>query len=179
MFLGNVLTSVVGAVVAVMIGSGSAAIIGVPLAFGLCWLPARRLVRVAPLAWLRRMSPFGLAFLMTAALMASCVFFIAARGALESHQLRYYWTVKVIAIFLALAASVSLTTIWEEWTIWRLSSRPEGTNFFVSTLRANLYVLILILAIPAALILPKRLKSPDFLAKRPTVLVVQASPASH
>ena len=31
--------------------------------------------------------------------------------------------------FLALFASMTLTTVWEEWGIWRLSSRPDGTGF--------------------------------------------------
>jgi hypothetical protein len=91
---------------------------------------------------------------------------MVAQEAITTHQLPLYWTLKVTAIFLALLASVGLTTIWEEWAIWQLSSRPAGRRFFASVLRTNLYVLILVMAVPAALILPKRLKSPDFLAKR-------------
>ena len=102
---------------------------------------------------------------MTVAFLASCVLFAVAQEAISTHQLPLYWTLKVTAIFLALFASVGLTTIWEEWAIWRLSSRPAGGTFFASVLRTNLYVLILVMAVPAALILPKRLKSPDFLAK--------------
>jgi len=46
MFLGNVLTSFVGLVVAMMIASApSAWFIGVPVVCFLCWLPARRLVK--------------------------------------------------------------------------------------------------------------------------------------
>jgi hypothetical protein len=103
---------------------------------------------------------------MTGALLASCVLFTVGQTAISTHQLLLYWVIKVVAIFLALFASVGLTTIWEEWAIWRLSSRPAGVGFFPSVLRTNLYVLILVMAVPAALILPKRLKSPDFLAKR-------------
>src|SRR5579863_1002879 len=44
MFLGNVLTSFVGILVGVMIGSApSFWLIGVPIAYFLCWLPSRRL----------------------------------------------------------------------------------------------------------------------------------------
>lgn len=60
--------------------------------------------------------------------------------------------------------------------IWRLSSRPEGTAFFTSVLRTNLYVLVLVLAVPAAIMLPKRLTSPDFLAKRTQQVVAEAAP---
>jgi len=80
-----------------------------------------------------------------------------------------YWSIKLVAVFLALLPSVILTTVWEEWVIWRLSSRPEGTAYFTSVLRTNLYVLVLVMAVPAVIILPRRLKSPDFLAKQPAV----------
>src|SRR5215469_16138274 len=100
------------------------------------------------------------------------------RGALQTHQLVLYWIVKLAAIFLALLASVALTTVWEEWVIWRLSSRPKGTEFFAPVLRATLYVVLLVMAVAAAFILPKRLKSPDFLARRHSTVVAQMT-ASH
>ena len=167
MFLGNVLTSLVGLLVAVMIASAPIFwLIGVPVVCSLCWLPSGRLVKAAPLAWLARISPAALAATMTSAMVASCILFMAGRGALEGHQHALYWTIKLAAIFLALFASITLSTVWEEWVIWRLSSRPEGTGFFAAALRANLYVLLLVMAVPAAMILPKRLQSPDFTAHR-------------
>src|SRR5260370_16941304 len=78
-----------------------------------------------------------------------------------------YWITKLIAIFLALLASVTLTTVWEEWVIWRLSSRPEGAGFFGSVLRTNLYVLILVMAVPARLLPPQPFKTPPFLPPPP------------
>src|SRR5208283_1723727 len=99
--------------------------------------------------------------------------------AITSHHLMLYWSIKILAIFLALLASVTLTTIWEEWVIWRLSSRPEGRGFFASVLRTNLYVLVMVMAVPAVIILPKRLKSHDFLAKRHSGVAVQTSAESH
>jgi len=166
MLLGNVLTSFVGLVIAVMIASAPALwLIAVPLVCGLCWIPSRRLVKAAPLTWLARISPVVLAGLMTGAMVASCIFFMAGQGALEAHQHALYWTIKLAAIFLALFPSVTMTTVWEEWAIWRLSSRPEGTRYFATVLRANLYVLLLVMLVPALMILPKRLHSPDFIAK--------------
>jgi hypothetical protein len=108
---------------------------------------------------------------MTIALLASCILFMAGQSAISTHQLMLYWTIKLAAIFMALLASVTLTTVWEEWVIWRLSSRPANIGFFGSVLRTNLYVLVLVMAVPALLILPKRLKSPDFLAKRANTAV--------
>jgi len=179
MFLGNVLTSLVGLLAAVMIASSVGIwLIGVPLVCFLCWLPSRRLVKVAPLRWLGRTSPAILAGIMTTALLASCILFGAGRGALETRQLLLYWIVKLAAILLALFASVTLTTVWEEWVIWRLSSRPEGTDYFAPVLRSTLYVVLLVMAVAAAFILPKRLKSPDFFARRHSNTVAQmtASP---
>lgn len=176
MFLGNVLTSFVGLLVALMIASApSFWLIGVPVVCSLCWLPSRRLVKAAPLAWLGQMSPGALAAAMTGAMVASCILFMAGRGALEAHQHALYWTIKLAAIFLALFASITLSTVWEEWVIWRLSSRPEGTGFFAAALRANLYVLLLVMAVPAVLILPKRLRSPDFYAHRHHTAVSQTT----
>jgi len=83
------------------------------------------------------------------------------------------------AIFAALLASITLTAIWEEWVIWRLSSRPAGAGFFAAVLRANLYVLLLIMIVPAVLILPKRLRSPEFTAHRHNARVTQASNSAH
>src|SRR5215472_16779426 len=103
MFLGNVLTSFVGLLVAVMIASSPMIwFIGVPLGCFLCWLPSRRLVEVAPVRWLGRTSPGLIAGIMTRALLGSCILFTAGRGALETHQLMLYWLVKLAAIFLAL-----------------------------------------------------------------------------
>jgi hypothetical protein len=167
MFLGNVLTSFVGLLVAVMIASSPGIwLIGVPLVYALCWLPSRRLIKATPSAWLARTPPTALAGIMTCALLASCILFMAGRGALEAHQLVLYWFIKFAAIFLALLASMTLTTVWEEWVIWRLSSHPDGTGFFASVLRANLYVLLLVMLVPAVLIFPKRLHSPDFITQR-------------
>lgn len=180
MFLGNVLTSFVGLLVAMMIASGAGIwVVGVPLVCFLCWLPSRRLVKAAPLAWLARISPASLAVILTSAMLASCILFMAGQGAIRTHQLMLYWIIKLAAIFSALLASITLTTVWEEWVIWRLSSRPEGNGFFASVLRTNLYVLLLVMAVPAVLILPKRLKSPDFLARQPSAVVGQANASSR
>jgi hypothetical protein len=179
MFLGNVLTSFVGLVVAVMIASAPAFwLVAVPLVCGLCWVPSRRLVKAAPLTWLASIPPAVLAALMTGAMVASCIFFMAGQGALEAHQHALYWIIKLTAIFLALLPSVTMTTVWEEWAIWRLSSRPEGTRYFATVLRANLYVLLLVMLVPALMILPKRLHSRDFIAQKHNTVSSQTGSSS-
>lgn len=176
MFLGNVLTSLVGVLVGVMIASGPGVwLVGVPVVFFLCWLTSRRFVDAAPLEWIAKMPPLVLATLMTILLLASCVLFASSQEAIRTHQLALYWIIKFTAIAFALLASLTLTTVWEEWIIWRLSSRPKGAGFFPTVLRANLYVLVGVMMVPAILILPKRLRSPDFLAKHPSITVGQSS----
>ena len=180
MFIGNVLTSFIGLFVAVMIASApSFWLIGVPAVCLACWLPSRRLVKAAPLAWLARMSPAAVAGIMTGAMVASCVLFMVGQGALEAHDHLVYWTIKLAAILLALFASITLTTVWEEWVIWRLSSRPEGMGFFAAAIRANLYVLLMVMAVPAVKILPKRLKSPDFVAHRYNPVATRTTPTDR
>jgi hypothetical protein len=180
MFLGNVLTSFVGVLVAVMIASSPLIwLVGVPVVYFLCWLPSRRLVRAAPLAWLARTSPAALAAIMTCALLASCILFMVGREAIETHELVLYWIIKLAATSLALFASMTLTTVWEEWVIWRLSAQPDGTGFFATALRANLYVLLLVMLVPAVLILPKRIKSPDFTAHRHNTVAHQTTDSYH
>jgi hypothetical protein len=174
MLAGNVLTSVVGLVAAAMIGGAGVWLIGVPIVFVLCWIPARRLITVAPRPWLARRSPGGVAALMTTALVASCFLFMMGQGAILANRLALYWAIKLVAVYLALIASIALTTIWEEWTIWKLTAPAEEMAFFVPVLRSNLYVLVLVMAVAAGLMLPKRLKSPDFLAKRAHATVAQA-----
>jgi len=179
MLLGNVLTTFVGVLAAVMIASSPGTwLIGVPIVYFLCWPPSRRLVKAAPLAWLARTSPAVLAGIMTSALLASCILFMVGQGALGTNKFVLFWIIQLAAIFLALVASMTLTTVWEEWVIWRLSSRPDGTGFFASALRANLYVLLLLMLVPAALILPKRLHSPGFLAQTHNAVASQRA-ASH
>ena len=140
-------------------------LIGIPIVYVLCWLPARRLVQIAPQPWLARRTPSAVAALMTAALVASCLLFMAGQGALMADRLAFYWVIKLTAVYLALVASITLTAVWEEWAIWRLMARPPGTAFFATVLRSNVYVLLVVMAVAAALMLPRRLKSPDFLAK--------------
>jgi hypothetical protein len=176
MFLGNVLTSFIGLLVAVMIASSPVIwLAGVPVVAFLCWLPSRRLVAAAPISWVGRTSAGAIAAIMTSAFVLSCILFVVGQGALNSHERALYWTIKLAAIFLALFASMTLTSVWEEWVIWRLSSRPTGAGFFASVLRTNLYVLLFVMAVPAVLIFPKRLQSPDFFAKRHTTV---ANPAT-
>ena len=173
MFLGNIVTSFIGLIAAAMIGSGGVWAIGVPIVFFLSWWPARRIVAAKPGSWFTRMSPGGIATLLTAALCVSCIFFSIGQAAILANRLALYWIIKLLAVYIALVASIALTATWEEWAIWRLAAKPENTAYFGAVIRANVYVLVFIMAFGAVIMLPRRLKSPDFLTKRHPVRLVQ------
>ena len=165
MVAGNILTTVVGIIVATMIGSGAAWIVGVPLVWLLCWLPSKRAVDISSRTWIHNLGPGFVAFLMTGALVISCFLFMLGQGAILTNRLITYWLIKFVAVYLALLVSILLSAFWEEWVVWRLSRLPESETFTTPVLRANLYVLLLMMAVAAAMMLPKRLKSPDFLVR--------------
>ena len=146
MIAGNALTTIIGAVAAVMMGSGVLLLLGIGVAWALAVLPARRLITAATRPWLRHFSPGALAGLMALALALSCVLFSVAQMGAFADQLWLYWAVKLTAIYLALVVSIILTAFSEEWVIWRLASYPEQHNAFVKpVIRANLLVLLAVM----------------------------------
>jgi hypothetical protein len=162
MLAGNILTTFIGGLVAVMMGSGGMMLIGAVIAFALCWLPARRIPSIVPRAPL---SPGGAAFLMTLGLVVSAFLFAVSPVALLENNYAAYWIIKLFAVYTALIVSIALTSLWEEWTIWKFSRQPKEFTAFISpVVRANIYVLLGASLYGAALMLPKRLSSPDFLA---------------
>jgi hypothetical protein len=165
MFAGNLLTTFIGLLAAGLIGTVPMAwFMTAPIVWVLCIPAARRLTRAAPSPWIARLRPSGIAALMTGALVASCLLFGFAQGSINSHRLDLYWALKIAAIYLALLASITLTALWEEWTVWRLSrSEPTDSAFVQPAIRSNLIVFFGIALYGAIIILPSRLKSADFL----------------
>lgn len=163
MLIGNILTSAVGLLAAGILASGILWLFGIPIVWLLCLFPSRRLVGEAPRPWLAGRSAALVATLMTLTFALSCVFFIGAMVNIGD-RLTLYWVFKLAAVYCALVASLALTTVWEEWVVWKCASRPAGTHYFASVLRTNVYVLLVLMAVAAAFMLPRRLQSPDFLA---------------
>jgi len=169
MLFANVLSSVVGFISAALIASW-VWLIGVPIVWGLCLLPAKRLLAAAPYPWLARGSPGTVAAFMTFALMVSCFLFVFGEQAVSANAWLVYWILKFLAIYLALMVSITLSAFWEEWLIWRLSFRPATDVSFVGpVIRANLLVLLCLMIFAASIILPKRLKAPHFLVTSDTI----------
>ena len=161
MFLGNILTTIVGVLAMLMLTSPQLFIIGIPVVFLLCWIPARRIPQLVPQ---RRFSAGGAAALMTAGLILSCVLFLVAQGAIYKNEYALYWAIKLVAVYAAMIVSIALTSLWEEWVVWKLSRRPPADRAFVApVLRANLYTILLVMLYAAVQVIPERLKSPNFL----------------
>jgi hypothetical protein len=168
MFIGNLLTTVIGFIVAVMIGSGGGAlwVVGVPIVFALCYVPSKRLIAAEPYPVLVGGNPAAVATLMTGGLLVSCILFgFAQFDLMMGSSIPAYWIGKVIAVYLALIVSLALTAFWEEWVVWRLSRSPaDESGFAQPVIRANLLVLLIVMMVSAGFMLPKRLDSWGFLA---------------
>ncbi len=166
MIAGNVLTTFIGVVAAVLIGSGPMFVIGVLIVWPLCLMPAGRFLAVVKHPWLKRFTPGSFAGIMVLALAASCFLFAISSAFIDSNHLIIYWIWKLAVIYLALIVSILLTAFWEEWVIWKFSHCPaDYAGYIQPVMRANLVVLLCVMFFAAGVTLPQRLKSPNFLVK--------------
>ena len=168
MLLGNVFSTIVGIFstllafssgVALLIGMGTTCLLAIP--------PAGRLRHF----WQARrgkapLSAFIMAFLLALLLLVSLVLFGAAAQQSYAGNMLAYWLLKFTYVLVGIGISLFLSALWEEYVIqwgykvWKLGPRQD---FVVSSLRANLYALVLVGALGAAIALPERMRSPNFL----------------
>jgi hypothetical protein len=167
MILANALTTLIGVLAGAMLASGPILFVGIFIVWGICIVPAKRLIAAVKLPWLKRFSPGMLAGAMSLILAASCILFGISAGVQFSGSKVVYWLVKLAAIYPALMMSMVLTAFWEEWVVWKLSSCPVDYSGYVRpVIRANLVVLLCVMAFGAAVALPKRTHAPDFMLRR-------------
>jgi hypothetical protein len=162
MVAGNVVSTVVG-------GFAAAIAAGIPLmgllGITLCAIvPARRLAALYPRIN-QTASTFGIVFLMTALVFGSMMLWGFSQALLREHQpLALYWALKIAFVFIGLLCGLVITVFWEEWTIWRLSGSPEvGADDLKPIVLANLVTIGLVALYAAAVVLPRRLASSNFL----------------
>jgi hypothetical protein len=164
MVAGNVLTTFIGLLAAAMIGSGGIMLVGFVIVWAVCIVPAKRLLATVKRPWLDKFSAGGLAAMMSFALALSCILFAVSAEFADSNQMAVYWIWKLAAVYTALIVSIVLTAFWEEWIVWKFSSCPlEYSGYVKPVIRANLVVLLCVMLFGAAVTLPKRFKSHDFL----------------
>ena len=66
-------------------------------------------------------------------------------------------------ISLSMFNGIGMTTLWEEWLVFRFTKPKVGTNILSLVLRTNLYTFLVLALIGAAYALPQRLDHPFFL----------------
>lgn len=163
MLLGNVVSSVVGVVAALPLAAPSLIFLMiVPIILGsLCISPAARLREELGLAWL---STHWAVYVLTLGIVATLVLYGLAQSALNADAHSSYWALKILYIAAAFGISVFITVLFEEWTIWKLSGESgAGKNWLAPVLHANLFAFLIAGGIAASIMLPKRMRSPNFL----------------
>jgi hypothetical protein len=162
MFLANIVTTGIGLCVAVALIT-PLALFALLLICALTFSPAQHLCVLEQVPWLTRLGPHTLALICSLLFLASYILFYGAAGTHNANP-TLYWVLKLAAIYPALAISMGMTTLWETWLVsrWAGVSRPAGPCY-PAVLRANLVTLVVLMGAAAAMALPKRLASPDFL----------------
>jgi hypothetical protein len=171
---------VAGNVVSTVVGFFAAAIVaGIPLVglvgIALCAVvPARRIAAVYPRIN-RALSTFGISAVMTGLVFGSLMLWGFSRVVLEGQEsLALYWTLKIAFVFIGLVCGLVITVFWEEWTIWRMLGSPDvDAKHLTPIIVANVITIGLVALYAAAMILPRRLASSNFL-----VDLLRALPAS-
>lgn len=162
MLLGNVVTSIVGVMVAGFAAAGSAWFIAFPTLFVVTLWPARQLLPRLSWPWIKFFSPSELSGLMMLLLFLSSIFFGIAMSLSDPPGLGY-WFLKTGGLYLALLISMVITTFYEEWMVYVLARKPtEPPTFYRAVVRANMLTLFIIMGATAAYLLPQRFASPFF-----------------
>jgi len=139
MLMGNVASTIAGLGATLMAAGDEASLLfGLLLCFFLAQKPGSRLKQTVPM--FARIPQDIIALMMTLGLGLSCVLFAVLRG--SSSGGFFVWSMKVAAIWLGLGISFLLTSLWEEWVVWRLSKHPPAfCGHMHHVLRANLITL--------------------------------------
>lgn len=164
MLVANLLSTIVGFMASIPFTAPILLIGCVPVLFALALEPARRYAPWLSAQIRRRVAPSAVAALVTVVFIVSIVLWGLAQGRLDRADYPLYWGFKLGYIFTALVLSNGLTIYFEDWMVSRLNRTPAGAiPFFPAVARANLYTLLLLMAIAAAKVIPTRLQHPHFL----------------
>jgi hypothetical protein len=177
MVAANVLTTLVGLIAATFTAGVPVflPLIGLPLAWFLALVPARRLIETTSRPWLARRSPAQVAAGVLGILLVSLLLFGGSQSAGVHNNLLAFWLLKLAWVYAGLFFSLFLTVYWEEWAIWKLAGAPEQHHSFIpAVLRANIYTLLAVALYAGAAILPERLASPGRLVALAFRLVTPA-----
>lgn len=131
------------------------------LAYPILLIPAHNMKDYKPF---RRLGMFGSAGILFALLFISLFVFGAAMNAQEGPATGY-WALKVLYCILAVGISFTISVVCEDRVISFLYTRKYKTqkSFLDPVIWANIAVFLVIFGIGAAIALPQRLASPNFL----------------
>lgn len=157
MILGNVYSTIPG----ILLGMTFSVPIFILLAYPVLLIPAHNMREYKPF---RRLGTFGSAGVLFALLLISFILFLAAMGAQEGPAAGY-WGLKVLYCILGVGISFIISVVCEDRVITYLYTRKYKTqkSFLDAVLWANIAVFLVIFGIGAAIALPQRLASPNFL----------------
>ena len=158
--IANVVSTLIGTVVAVMFTSSDILFMGIIILFLVFLLPARRLKHFKRF---EKNSTWFIAFALTLITLVTVVIFSFMIGYQASSHV--YWPLKIILSTIAIIISLLISVLYEEAVIARLYKlqTKEEKSFLIPVLWSNIIGVGVIVLIGAIIALPARLKSPDFL----------------
>ena len=158
--IANVVSTLVGTVVAVMFTSSDVLFGGIIILFLVFLLPARRLKCYKRF---EKNSTWFIAFALTLITLITVVIFSFMIGYQAS--LHIYWPMKIFLSTIAIVISLLISVLYEEAVIAKLYKiqKKEEKSFLMPVIWSNIVAVGIIVLIGAIIALPARLKSPDFL----------------
>jgi hypothetical protein len=173
MLIANCFSTVVGFSLSLSFAPPFLAII-IPFLLFVCWIPSKRIIALNPGGYFSGWNHYGLAVGVMILVFASWQLFTAAQSAIGSRApLHTYWVLKFLYIYSAIIISFALTTFWEEWVVSGLSkNKSKNASFLKSVAFANLITLLAVMLYAAAMMLPIRLKSGNFLVQLVTIFKI-------
>ncbi len=157
MILANLYSMIPG----ILLGITFSVPIFILLAYPVLLIPAHNMREYKPF---RRLGTLGSAGVLFALLLISFVVFLAAMGSQEGPAAGY-WGLKVLYCILAVGISFIISVVCEDRVITYLYTRKYKAqkSFLDAVLWANIAVFLVSFGIGAAVALPQRLASPNFL----------------
>ena len=173
MIIANCFSTVVGFSLSIAVAPYMLPVI-LPFLFFVCWIPSKRIIAINPGGHFSGWNHYGLAILVMISVYASWYLFGVAQSAIGSRApLHTYWVLKFVYLYSAIIISFALTTLWEEWVIAGLSKIASGkASFLKSVAFANLITLLAVMLYAAAMMLPIRLKSGNFLVQLASIFKI-------
>jgi len=167
LFLGNLCNSILGLFMAAALSTWLFVLWALPLLALTLYVPARLCLHGRK-GGLGKLSAGFSAVLVALLLVVSTALWMVSQTMIASEESApgstVYWPVKIGSCILAVAASLTMTTLWEGWVVTRLArARKREGDFFPAVAKANLVVFFVIALAAAAWTLPERWGQPSYL----------------